>query len=75
MDRMINPPSSAILKIGIQTVFWSYTGVKDFASFSRLDEMSTVKQITPDYPYLFDSWGCRSSGATFSRSDRCSNKK
>ena len=53
MDRMINPPSSAILKIGIQTVFWSYTGVKDFASFSRLDEMSTVKQITPDYPPTF----------------------
>lgn len=53
MDRMSEPSSSFVLRAGIQTVFWSYTGVKDFASFSRLDEMSTVKQVTPDYPPAF----------------------
>ncbi|TYR81883.1 alpha/beta hydrolase [Priestia megaterium] len=53
MDRMGKSEKSPVLKAGVQTVLWSYTGVKDFASFSRLDELSTVKQVTPDYPPAF----------------------
>lgn len=53
MDRMTQPQSSFILRLGVKSVFWSYTGVKDFASFSRLDEMSTVNHVTPDYPPVF----------------------
>ncbi|UNK17106.1 alpha/beta hydrolase [Paenibacillus sp. N3/727] len=52
MDNM-GTQSSPIIKKGIQSVFWAYTGKKDFKSFSRLDEMSTVKNITPDYPPTF----------------------
>lgn len=53
MDRMTQPQSSFILRLGVKSVFWSYTGVKDFATFSRLDEMSTVNHVTPDYPPVF----------------------
>ncbi|WP_338125139.1 alpha/beta hydrolase [Paenibacillus dendritiformis] len=53
MDRMTRPQSSFILRLGVNSVFWSYTGVKEFATFSRLDEMSTVNHVTPDYPPVF----------------------
>ncbi|BFH71146.1 alpha/beta hydrolase [Paenibacillus dendritiformis] len=53
MDRMTRPQSSFILQFGVKSVFWSYTGVKNFGTFSRLDEMSTVNHITPDYPPVF----------------------
>jgi len=42
----IGAQSSPIIKKGIQSVFWAYTGKKDFKSFSRLNEMSTVNHIT-----------------------------
>lgn len=43
----------------IQTYLWSYTGVKKFETFSRLDELSTVKQVTPRYPPVFITGGNR----------------
>lgn len=52
MDK-IGAQSSPIIKKGIQAVFWAYTGKKDFKSFSRLNEMSTVNHITPNYPPTF----------------------
>ncbi|AJS59756.1 alpha/beta hydrolase [Paenibacillus sp. IHBB 10380] len=52
MDKM-GIQSSPVIKKGIQSVFWAYTGKKDFHSFSRLDELSTVKHITPNYPPTF----------------------
>lgn len=50
---LIGVQSSPIIKKGIDSVFWAYTGKKDFQSFSRLDEMSTVKHITPNFPPTF----------------------
>jgi len=52
MDK-IGAQSSPIIKKGIQSVFWAYTGTKDFKSYSRIDEMSTVKHVTPNYPPTF----------------------
>jgi len=52
MDK-IGIQSSPIIRKGIQSVFWAYTGKKDFRSFSRLDEMSTVNHITPYFPPTF----------------------
>ncbi|WP_243763969.1 alpha/beta hydrolase [Bacillus sp. XF8] len=53
MDRLNNPESSAIGKWMVHTMFWSYTGEKNLASFPRLSELSTVKQVTPNYPPVF----------------------
>lgn len=53
MDRMTQPSPSFILRLGVKSVLWSYTGVKDFATFTRLNEMSTVNHVTPDYPPVF----------------------
>lgn len=76
MDRMTQPQSSFILRLGVKSVFWSYTGVKDFATFSRLDEMSTVHHVTPDYPPVFSYCGRRRSiGAAFCGSDRRSHSE
>lgn len=49
----IGAQSSPIIKKGIQSVFWAFTGIKDFKSFSRLNEMSPVNHITPNYPPTF----------------------
>jgi acetyl esterase/lipase len=35
----------------------TYTGSDHFESFSRINELSTVKQITPDYPPVFITVG------------------
>ncbi|PFR27561.1 lipase [Bacillus cereus] len=53
MDRLDNPKSSIIGKWMVHTMFWSYTGEKDVASFPRLAELSTVKHVTPNYPPVF----------------------
>ncbi|QDX95761.1 alpha/beta hydrolase [Brevibacillus laterosporus] len=57
MDRIVNKvydsQSSALSKILLQTLVWSYTGVKDFSSIPKLDEMSIVKQVTSDFPPVF----------------------
>ncbi|HLO15504.1 MAG TPA: alpha/beta hydrolase [Anaerolineales bacterium] len=38
---------------GMSLFFWSYTGVRRFESFDRIDELSTIKHVTPDYPPVF----------------------
>lgn len=53
MYRFDNPHASTLGKIFFNTMFWSYTGEKDIKSFSKIDEISTVKQITPNYPPVF----------------------
>lgn len=42
---------------GIDLFLWSYTGVKDYESYDRIDELSTVTHITPDFPPVFLSVG------------------
>ena len=36
---------------------WAYTGQKDYQTYDRLDEMSTIKHITPNYPATFITVG------------------
>lgn len=38
---------------GVGLYLWSYTGVRHFESFDRIDELSTVNHVTPDYPPVF----------------------
>jgi acetyl esterase/lipase len=38
---------------GLGLFLWSYTGVRHFESYDRIDELSTVNHITPDYPPVF----------------------
>lgn len=56
-ERIDDPHTSTLGKILVHTMFWSYTGVKDIKSFPKLDEISTVKQITPNYPPVFMTVG------------------
>ncbi len=32
---------------------WSYTGAQQFEDYPRIDELSTVQHVTPDYPPVF----------------------
>jgi acetyl esterase/lipase len=32
---------------------WSYTGVRHYESYARIDELSTILHVTPDYPPVF----------------------
>jgi acetyl esterase/lipase len=41
----------------LETFMWSYMGMRDFENYPRIDELSTVKQITPEYPPVFVSIG------------------
>jgi acetyl esterase/lipase len=41
----------------LETIMWSYTGMRDFENYPRIDELSTVKQITSEYPPVFVSVG------------------
>ncbi|WP_146117098.1 MULTISPECIES: alpha/beta hydrolase [unclassified Paenibacillus] len=41
----------------IRTFLWSYTGVKTFEDYPRLNEMSTVLQVTAAYPPAFITSG------------------
>ncbi len=36
---------------------WAYTGRKDHRAYERLDEMSTIRHITPNYPAVFITAG------------------
>lgn len=36
---------------------WCYTGVKNYTEFDRIDELSTIKHITPGYPSVFITAG------------------
>lgn len=42
---------------GIQTYMQCLTGVKNFEQYERIDELSTIKNITPNYPSTFISVG------------------
>ncbi|WP_232698572.1 alpha/beta hydrolase [Brevibacillus daliensis] len=53
MYRFEEHQASTLGKFFVDTMFWSYTGEKDIKSFPKIDEISTVKQITPNYPPVF----------------------
>lgn len=36
---------------------WAYTGTKQYKEYEKIDELSTVKHITPDYPATFITVG------------------
>jgi acetyl esterase/lipase len=38
---------------GMGLFFWSYTGVRHFESYDRIDELSTIMHVSPDYPPVF----------------------
>ena len=38
---------------GLGLFLWSYTGVRNFESYNRIDELSTVNHVTRDYPPVF----------------------
>ena len=40
-----------------QKLAWGYTGKKNYTEFDRIDELSTVKHITPNYPPVFITVG------------------
>lgn len=42
---------------GIGLFAWSYTGVRRFESYDRIDELSVVNHITPDFPPVFVTVG------------------
>jgi acetyl esterase/lipase len=41
----------------LRTYLWSYTGVRDWTSYAGIDQLSTVSQVTADYPATFLSVG------------------
>jgi len=42
---------------GIRHFIWSYVGKKDYFSFDRIDELSTINYITNSYPKVFITAG------------------
>lgn len=42
---------------GMDLFLWSYTGVRHFESYDRIDELSIVNHVTPDYPSVFVTVG------------------
>ena len=48
---------SNVSETGFKEYLWAYTGEKDFKNYERLDEISTVKHITEDYPPTFITAG------------------
>lgn len=42
---------------GLQTYMEALTGFKDFERYERIDELSTIKYITPNYPSTFITVG------------------
>ena len=41
----------------VRTLLWAYTGRRDWSSFERLDEMSSVLWVTDDWPAAYVSCG------------------
>lgn len=37
----------------IRTFLWAYTGVRDYQHFAKVDQLSTVRQITAQYPATY----------------------
>lgn len=42
---------------GLRTYLWAYTGVRDWTSYPAIDQLSTTRQVTDDYPAAFLSVG------------------
>ena len=42
---------------GLRTYLWAYTGARDWTSYSAIDQLSTVRNITARYPPTFLSDG------------------
>lgn len=42
---------------GFRTYAWAYTGVKDYLAYPRIDELSTVRTATADYPPTYMTVG------------------
>ena len=42
---------------GFRTFAWSYLGQKDYENFPRLDELSTARTATADYPATYLTTG------------------
>ena len=38
---------------GMSLFLWSYTGARKFESYDRINELSTVEHVTPNYPPIF----------------------
>lgn len=38
---------------GFTSYLWAYTGVKQYQEYARIDELSTARNITPDFPDTF----------------------
>lgn len=41
----------------LRTYLWAYTGVRDWKSYPAIDQLSTIVQVTPEYPATFLSVG------------------
>lgn len=41
----------------VDLYLWSYTGRRDYESYDRISELSTVEHITPEYPPVFMTVG------------------
>jgi acetyl esterase/lipase len=41
----------------IEQYLWAYTRVRDFEMYHRVDELSTIEQVTADYPPVFITAG------------------
>ena len=44
---------------GIKRFLWAYTGEKNFLGYKRLNELSTMKYMTKDYPSVFVTAGIK----------------
>jgi len=38
---------------GMGLFLWAYTGARQFESYKRIDELSTILHVSPDYPPVF----------------------
>ncbi|HEY0934233.1 MAG TPA: hypothetical protein VGD91_10880 [Trebonia sp.] len=38
----------------LRTYLWAYTGARMWTSYPAIDQLSTVRQVTPAYPPTFD---------------------
>jgi acetyl esterase/lipase len=41
----------------LRTFLWAYTGTRDWTSYPAIDQLSTVRHVTPQYPPTFLSDG------------------
>lgn len=56
MDHFVGG-GPALIRWGTATTMWAYTGTKDHRNNPALDEISTIKHVTAEYPAVFISGG------------------